>query len=373
MQLHERVLQDLVDRRQRVLSGQINCIPSNFTRFRNTYVGLEQGKYTIVTASTKIGKTQIGDSMFLYNPFFYAFNHRDKVRLKIFYFSLEMSATEKYRQFMSHLLYIKSRGQIRIDTKNLRSINENLPLSDEVLNILQSAEYKDLYEFFEKNVVIIDNIRNPYGIYKFCKDYALQKGTQHYKKVDFLNTNGEVLETKEIRDYYEQDDPDEYRIIIVDHYKLFTPEKGKDLYSTIASWSSNHAIDLRNNYNYSIIGVQQQAPAQESNENQKLNKLKPTLDGLGDYKASAQDADLIMGLYSPFRYGIREYEGYDITKFKDHIRFLEVMGGREGGGGDICPLYFDGAVNYFQELPLPNNTMQLDAVYKRIQSIHRTE
>lgn len=108
---------------------------------------------------------------------------------------------------------------------------------------------------------------------------------------------------------------------------------------------------------------------QESNENQKLNKLKPTLDGLGDCKATAQDADLIMGLYTPFRYNIREYEGYDITKFRDHIRFLEVLGGREGGGGDICPLYFDGAVNFFRELPLPNEKETLAIIYKQIESL----
>lgn len=27
------------------------------------------------------------------------------------------------------------------------------------------------------------------------------------------------------------------------------------------------------------------------------------------------------------------------------------MGSRDGGAGTICPLYFDGATNYFKELP----------------------
>ena len=266
-----------------------------------------------------------------------------------------MSAEEKYRQLMTHLLYIFSNGATRIDTKHLRSVNETMPLSEEILNILESDKYKQVYKFFEDNVHIIDNIRNPYGIYKFCQEYANQQGTQHYKDIDFKDSKGEIISTKSVRDYYSQNDPDEYRIIIVDHYKLFTTERGRSPYETIMDWSSNHAVKLRNNYGFSIIGIQQQMPAQESNENQKLNKLRPTLDGLADCKNTAQDADLILGLYTPFRYGIREYEGYDITKFRDHIRFLEVMGGREGGGGDICPLFFDGAVNFFKELPLPDN------------------
>ena len=70
--------------------------------------------------------------------------------------------------------------------------------------------------------------------------------------------------------------------------------------------------------------------AQESNENMKLNKLKPTLDGYGDAKVIARDADLILGLFSPYRHSIRDYEGYNIELFKDNIRFMELIAGREG-------------------------------------------
>lgn len=367
--IYERVIDDLIERRQRILDGEINCIPSPFPRFRETFVGVEKGKYVIVTASTKVGKTQIADYLFLYSPLFYAYNNRDKLTVKIFYFSLEMSAAEKYRQLMSHLLYILSQGKIRIDPKNLRSVNENRPLPEKIITLLQSDLYKSVLEFFENHVVILDSIRNPYGIYKWCKDYAIQNGIKHTKMYDFKDKDGNVIDSKEVIDYYEASNPKEYRIVMVDHYRLFTLEKGKDLYSTIASWSANHAIDLRNNYNFTIIGIQQQAAAQESNENQKLNKLKPTIDGLGDCKATAQDVDLILGLYTPYRYGIREYEGYDITRFKDHIRFLEVMGGREGGGGDICPLYFDGAVNFFRELPLPSEKSLLEIIYNQVASL----
>jgi hypothetical protein len=74
-------------------------------------------------------------------------------------------------------------------------------------------------------------------------------------------------------------------------------------------------------------------------------------------------ANCILGLFSPFRHEIPEYYGYDVTIFKDRIRFLEILGGRDGGAGTTCPLYFDGAVNYFKELPLPNNKQAMDAVY----------
>jgi hypothetical protein len=110
---------------------------------------------------------------------------------------------------------------------------------------------------------------------------------------------------------------------------------------------------------------------QESIENKKYDRLKPTLDGLGDCKLTQRDANVILGLFSPFRHDIPEYWGYDIKIFKDNIRFLEILGGRDGGGGTVCPLYFDGAVNYFRELPLPDNIKRIKNVYRLLNKIRQ--
>ena len=40
-------------------------------------------------------------------------------------------------------------------------------------------------------------------------------------------------------------------------------------------------------------------------------------------------ANIVLGLFSPFKFSLREYEGYDITKFRDNIRFLEVLVNRD--------------------------------------------
>lgn len=75
---------------------------------------------------------------------------------------------------------------------------------------------------------------------------------------------------------------------------------------------------------------------------------------------------MILGLFSPMRHELPEYMGYDITFFKDNIRFLEVLGGREGGAGIVTPLYFDGAVNFFKELPKPQEDERINEIYKHI-------
>ncbi len=164
---------------------------------------------------------------------------------------------------------------------------------------------------------------------------------------------------------------------IIDHIGLIDTQKfhGRqlDLRESISLLSANYFVKLRNRYNYIPVAIQQQAAASESVEHGKARQNKPTLDGLGDNKTTQRDFNVIVGLYSPFRYSVPSYFGYDVTFFKDNIRFLEILGGREGGAGTICPLYFDGAVNYFKELPKPDNKEGIKNVYRFIEKIRNNE
>ena len=355
LELYNRVIDIIKTKRQRGIEGKVNAIPFGLPRFSDELYGIEQKTTYHVTANTKVGKTQITDYLFLYIPFIYAFLNRDKVRLKVFYFTLEMSKEQKYMQFMCFMLFYLSGGKIRIEPKNLRSSNVTKLLPLEAITILESDQYKAYFSFFEEIVIFVDDIKNPYGIYKFVREYAQTHGVQHKKMVDFVDEKGEVVSRKEIDDYYEPNDPEEYVEVIVDHIALLTPENGMDLRESICKFSSAYTIPMRNKWHYIPIIVVQQAAAQEGNENQKLGKLKPTLDGYGTAKIISQDADIIIGLFSPFRFALQSYEGYDITKFRDNIRFMELIAGREGGGGTVCPLFFDGGVNFFAELPLPSD------------------
>lgn len=268
-----------------------------------------------------------------------------------------MSKEEKMLSAFANILYVKE--GIRISPTDLKSTNAKKVLSEEIIKIIE--KYEEYFKKIEEIVTFIDDIRNPTGIYKLVRNYALANGKMHYKTV-MINDQKVDLE-----DYYEPNDPEEYVMIIIDHISLIDTEtvnnKQLTLTDSMVHLSSNYLIKLRNRFNYIPIVVQQQAAAQESVENKKANKLKPTLDGLGDSKLIGRDANVIFGLFSPFRHEIPEYYGYDITKFKDNIRFLEIIGGREGGTGAICPLYFDGAVNYFKELPKSNDLEEIKKVY----------
>tara|TARA_R110002020_G_scaffold329140_2_gene545030 strand:+ start:902 stop:1738 length:837 start_codon:yes stop_codon:yes gene_type:complete len=278
-----------------------------------------------------------------------------------------MSKEEKMRSAFSNLLYIKE--GVRIAPKDLRSTKADKIVSDDQLKLI--LKYEEYFKQVEDIVTFIDDIRNPTGIYKFMRGYAETHGTKKYKTVKIHGVDTELF------DYYEPNNPEEYVMCIVDHVSLLSTEtlEGKrlNLRDCISKLSSDYFVKLRNMYNYIPVAIQQQASAQESVENAKANRLKPTMDGLGDNKSTQRDANVILGLFSPYRHEIPDYKGYDIKYFKDNIRFLEILGGREGGGGTICPLYFDGAVNYFKELPKPKDTTGLNGVTKFINKIRGNE
>lgn len=51
--LIERVINSITSRRDKVLKGNINCIPFPFARFRNEFPGIEQGTYYLISGATK--------------------------------------------------------------------------------------------------------------------------------------------------------------------------------------------------------------------------------------------------------------------------------------------------------------------------------
>ena len=52
--LYERVYEEIVERRKRLIDGKINCIPWGFPRLENRLPGIEQGRYYLVTANSKV-------------------------------------------------------------------------------------------------------------------------------------------------------------------------------------------------------------------------------------------------------------------------------------------------------------------------------
>lgn len=324
--LKDLVVNNLEKRRERLLNGQLNRIPPPFTRFGEDFIGIEQSCYYTITSFTKGGKSQFTSYTFIYKPLLFCYESKADIELKILYFPLEETPERIMQRFISWLLYDYSNGKIRISPKDLRSTVT--PVSQEILDIIKSPEIQDIITYFEDHIIFPDEPCNPTGIYKYCVRYAEEHGTIHTKVGKYKDEFGNLQE-RQVFDRYEQDNPNEYRLIIVDTINLIDTERGLTLKQSMDKLSEYCAKYLRNRYHYSPVIIQQQAFEQEGNEAFKIGRVRPSVAGLGDSKYTSRDSNVVMGLFSPFRFSLREYEGYNIAKFKDNIRFLEMIVNRD--------------------------------------------
>lgn len=315
------------------------------------------------------GKSQIVSFMFIFQAVVYSYFAKEQIDFKILYFPLEETKERIMQRFMSWLLFKKSQGSIRVSPKELRSTTQ--ALSEDIIDRLRQFDIQDILSYFEEHVIFPTEAPNPTGIYKYCKQYAEEHGTVRKKTVKMKDELGQIQDV-EVFDSYEQDNPNEYRMIIIDTVNLIDTERGMTLKQSIDKLSEYCAKYLRNRYHYSPIIIQQQAFESEGNESFKLGRVRPSVAGLGDSRYVSRDCDLVLGLFSPFRFGITEYFGYDVTQLKDHLRFLEVIVNRNGEMGGILPLWFDGAVCDFRELPKSDDKAAMANVYNTCKILSST-
>lgn len=356
MDLIQRTIQTIEERRERILEGRVNCIPSPLSTFRYDFPGVEQGTYYLISGASKSSKSKITNFLFLFNTVLYAYRHPELVKLRIFYALLEEKDENITMKFICYLLYIFHK--IRIDIKTLKSVDSNRTVSAKILDIIKSLEMQSILQFYKDHVEFIPD-RNPTGIYNTLKNYADSHGTIHKKFSKVLN--------KEVFDWYEPNDPDEYVLCIVDHIGLISTERGMDLRESIKKLSEYFKI-VRNHYNYSPVVVQQQNSETISLEAFKANKIRPTQKGLADSQDTGKDCDIFLGITNPFSFEMKEYLKYDITKLRGYARFLEVVLGRDGESNAILGMYFDGATNFYAPLPKYDNVTELSKVYQLIRT-----
>lgn len=359
MTLRDRVYSNLVKRRNNLLEGGMNSIPSPFKRFSEDFIGVEPATYYCCTSFTKGGKSQFVSNVFIYNSLIQAYENPDKIAVKILYFPLEETPERILERFISFLLF-RTFG-IEVSPRDLRSSKNDRPLPEEVLEKIQSPGIQNMLRFFEENVIFSGG-SNPTGIYKFCKKYAEDNGTVFYTTVEYTDKEGK-RQTYRKFDRYEPVNPREIRIIVLDTINLIDTERGFTLKQSMDKMSEMLAKELRNKYLMSPVVIQQQAFDSEGNEAFKLGRVRPSVAGLGDSKYISRDANIVLGLFSPARFDIPEYMGYSIKDFKDSIRFLEVIVNRDGDMGGMVALYFNGKVSQFEELPLPSDKQAMDKWY----------
>lgn len=365
------VIDNLEERRMNALNGGTNCIPLPFVRFRSEIPGIEQGQYVVVSAVQKTCKTQLANYLYLFHTLDYAFKHPKQCSVHIIYFALEESVQKIIERYMSHLLW-KLDGK-RVTPTDLRSTSD--ALSGEVLDLLKSDRYQERLHFFEENVQFETEDTNPTGILRVCERYARSVGVYKSHKMTSKGLSGKEVE---VFDSYTPNDPNHYKIVIIDHIGLVDKEQGFKTKDAVDKMSEYFVKYLRNRYGFTCVAIQQQASESEGLEAMKQKRMVPSVATLGDSKYTGRDADLVLGLFDPSKYGLAMWpppSGYRIADnmegpgLGNHSRFMYVLANRNGEMGGICPLFFDGAVCDFEELPKPDNHELIKRFYEKANNL----
>lgn len=209
-------------------------------------------------------------------------------------------------------------------------------------------------------------------MFKTIQEYIETQGHWTYKDIEL---NGKV---KSIRDKFIHDDDQLYCMGIVDHVGLMSPEKMEGrrltLHETMGLWSSRYVLELRDRYDAIIVDIQQMGADNEKKQFTMkgasiTEKLEPSLDMFASNRETSRNADNVFGLFAPDRYQIEEYYDYDIVRMQDHFRMLINLKSRDGEANTRVPLYFDGAVNFFRELP-PAKDPLIIKVYEKVDKLY---
>lgn len=371
----------LVINKQNHDSGYYNCIPfMGMERLEMYLPGIEQSTYYLLAAASGVGKSKLARYLFIHNPIVFLENNPDSgIELDILYFSLEESKEKILLAEISKYLFTKY--GLTLSIKQLASVGRYNVISAADLEKVKEAE-AHVKKFLDR-VTIYDSVRNATGIYKTVRNFAMTVGTYYDKEgkpltpTEVMQVTGGVGETYKKVSYYKLHNPKHYVIVMTDHLGLLQPENGETLWQTMGKMSSSYNLHFRDKFGFIPVVIQQLAADKErveSNFQGKTieDKLEPSLDSLGDNKTTARDVNVALGLFDPARYKIDNHNGYDITRLKDRYRSMNIMKSRDGIANKKLPLFFNGAVDFFKEMPRTDNIDGMNRVFEYVNQLNRT-
>jgi KaiC/GvpD/RAD55 family RecA-like ATPase len=348
-------------------------IPMGFPRLDKYLRGIQKKKFYLIGAETGCGKTGFADEAFILNPYKHITENNVKETLKIFYYSFEIDLESKlakwvsYQIFQDHKIEIDPEHIVGMDMQHDNDVENRL--SDEHYNLV--ASYEEYFEKLFSHIEFEDIALNPTGIKKQVEKYCIDNGTmpEYDKKVEGI--------VKKIPTY-KPNKPNEYVIVIIDHYSLIKSEseKGIKLNKKLSMDKlCSYLIELRNKYKISPVVVSQFNRELGDIQRQKFKELTPQLTDFKETGNSQEDANVVLALMHPKRHNLDNYQDYvlkgidyDIT---DNFRMGFIIKNRGGRDGVKLAFRFLGICGYFEEIPIAKEFNENPQWYKKIKDFSK--
>lgn len=296
------------------LKGGNVGLPMGFDRLSKYLPNIQRGTYYCIGAETSVGKTAFCDSAFMYSPYDYVYAGA-KEKLRIIYYSFEIDKVIKIAKGICRKIYV--------DNGVLLDVNYLLSRGGKKLS-------REHYELMMSKQDYFNGLESVLDIHDVPKDFL--SISQYVESVAKLDENRNA-----------------YIIVIIDHAALLKKYQGE------TKWNIDHLskelIYLRNRYKVIPVITQQFNREISSTGRHKIDRIEPQLSDLKETGATAEDANVVIALFSPQRYQLQGFRGYKTNILRDKFRFVSIMKNRDGESDLGVGMYFLGECGYFKELP----------------------
>lgn len=290
--------------------------------------GIQRKYLYTIGADTSGGKTSFAIDVFVYN----LLKNAGNTPVSILYYSFEMSSDILFAKILS--LYIfDTYGQV-ISYQEILSLTE--AISDEKFFYIEQS--RDWLLNIQKHVTIYDKALSPGGIYATCKEWL--KGFGTFVQID------------EHREDYIDNDPNRYKVAILDHVGLISGQGSK---KERIDLTVDYFIHFRNKCSLTGVFVQQLNRNAKGMDRKTNGYELIQLDDFKDTSGTTDGSDVVIALYYPYREKIARCEGYPIQNvLKKRFRLLQVLKNRYGVADSNKGCAFYGEIGMFKEIPRPD-------------------
>lgn len=347
------------------LAGKYNGAPfyHYFPRLGKILPTIPRGKQIMVLGGSGSGKSHMWVGFYLIT--IYKLIKFKGYKAKMFIALLEDPIEMFEDRIFCAMMFLKF--NIRIDPLDLGSMKEKV-LDDSIVE--KFAEVDRIVDEILSHCVIIDNIYNVTGIYKWLRTESSEMGEHVYEdRVFSYNNDDGSTYTKTVKVYkeYIPNDPDLHCFMFFDNLNNVSEETDSESKRKLnqaecmTKWCRDYArMQIVKHWDWTVINVMQTAIEFDNKQfdfkgNSIVEKLEPSIAALGDNKRISRDHHLIMGIFVPARFGIKDYEKYRIDKLGDLFRSVVIVKSNICTPNIKIPLYFDGSCSYYREMPFSND------------------
>lgn len=177
-------------------------IPMGLDRFSQFIPNIQKGRYHLVVGESGSGKSAFVDTAYVFNPLEWYVNNKEEtdIKLKIFYYSFEISKDRLITKQIARKLYVDH--GLLLDVNYILSFGKNR-ITQEHYDLVTG--YRDYFNRLEEYLVIRDNDGQSYNPTGIRKDL-----------LDHFESNGK-FETIDKQLKYTENDPNLFTLAIVDH------------------------------------------------------------------------------------------------------------------------------------------------------------